>query len=233
MPVLSRANYGLQILLVVSLAVAYSPQLDAKDQLPDVSDDGLHLQKHTKLRAVYLKPGATLDPYDKVAILDCYVAFKKDWQRDYNEDVVGLDRRITTKDMDEIKQHVADEFKKVFTTELQTKGGYEVVDFAAKDVLVLRPGIINLVVNAPKTNAPGMSTTFVASAGQMTLYLELYDSVSSDIIARIIDPEAGRGGGIAEIGDSVTNTAEADRIMRRWADVLRSHLGEVKAPATK
>jgi hypothetical protein len=229
MRVLSRTRYGVQILLVVSLAVGYSPQLSAKDKLPEVSHDGLHLQKHTELRAVYLKPGATLDQYDKVAILDCYVAFKKNWQRDYNEDVIGLDRRITTKDMEEIKKRVADEFKKVFTTELQTKGGYQVVDYGAKDVLVLRPGIINLVVNAPDTMSPGMSTTFVASAGQMTLYLELYDSVTSDIIARIIDPEGGRGGGIAEIGGRVTNTAEADRIMRRWADILRSHLGDVKA----
>ena len=225
----SLTRITLSIVLVLSLSAGYSQQLSAKDKLPEVSHDGLHLQKHTKLRAFYLKPGATLDQYNKVALLDCYVAFKKNWQRDYNEEVIGLERRVTTKDMDRIKKQVAGEFNKVFTKELQTEGGYQIVNNAADDVLVLRPAIINLVVSAPDTMSPGMSTTFVASAGEMTLYLELYDSVTSDIIARIIDPEEARDGGIAEIGNTVTNTADADRIMRRWADILRSHLGEVKA----
>jgi hypothetical protein len=196
--------------------------------LPEVSHDGLHLQKDTKLAAVYLKPGATLDQYDKVAILDCFVSFKKNWQRDYNEDVIGLGQRVSDKDADAIKKRVAKEFKDVFTKELETKGGYQVVDNAAQDVLVLRPAIINLVVTDPDTMSPGMSRTFVSSAGQMTLYLELYDSVTSDIIARIIDPEAARDDGIAQMGGRVANKAAADRIMRRWADVLRSHLGELQ-----
>jgi hypothetical protein len=215
------------VALIASLA-AFSPHLSAKDKLPEVSHDGLHLQKDTKLAAVYLKPGATLDQYDKVAILDCFVSFKKNWQRDYNEDVIGLGRRVSDKDADAIKKRVAKEFTDVFTKELETKGGYPVVDNAAQDVLVLRPAIINLVVTDPDTMSPGMSRTFVSSAGQMTLYLELYDSVTSDIIARIIDPEAARSDGIAQIGGRVANKAEADQILRRWADVLRSHLGELQ-----
>lgn len=229
MRILSCTQNTLRVLVVLSLTVAFSPQLGAKEKFPEVTHDGLHLQKGTKLNAVYLKPGATLDQYDKVAILDCFVSFAKDWQRDYNDDAIGMDRRVTAKDMTKIKQHVADEFKKVFTKELETKGSYPIVDYAANDVLVLRPAIINLVVNAPDTRSPGMSETFVASAGQMTLYLELYDSVTSDIIARVIDAEGGRAGGIAQFGNVVTNTAAADRIMRRWADILRDHLGKVTA----
>ena len=57
--------------------------------------------------------------------------------------------RVSTRDMDRMKADVAAAFKKVFTEELQTKGGYEVVDTAAQDVLVLRPAIINLQVTAP------------------------------------------------------------------------------------
>lgn len=218
--------------LTLALAILCGAPLAAKEKLPQVSD-GLQLMKHTKLRAVYMKPGVTLEKYNKIALLDCYVEFEKNWQRDYNEDVVGLEQRVTTEDMDRIKKEVAEEFRKVFTEELEKKGGYPIVDNAAEDVLVLRPAIINLDVTAPDTMSPGMSMTIVASAGQMTLYLELYDSLSSDLIARIIDPEAERGTGMAEIGNSVTNTAAADRIMRRWADILRSHLGAVKAPPGK
>jgi hypothetical protein len=160
------------------------------------------------------------------------VSFEKNWQRDYNRDAIGLDGRVSDNDVKAIKKRVADEFKVVFTNELDTKGGYAVVDHAAADVLVLRPAIINLVVNAPDTNSVGMNRTYVASAGQMTLYLELYDSVSSDIIARIIDAKAAREGGFAHMANRVTNKAEADRIMKRWADTLRGHLDAVRKLAS-
>ncbi|MCB1707893.1 MAG: hypothetical protein KDI10_04045, partial [Halioglobus sp.] len=56
------------------LTMVLATAVIAEDALPEVSHDGLHLMKHTKLRAVYLKPGANLDQYDKVALLACYVA---------------------------------------------------------------------------------------------------------------------------------------------------------------
>ena len=93
--------------------------------------------------------------------------------------------------MDRIRALLAAEFKKVFVDEL-TSGGYQVVDFGAADVLVLRPAIINLDVTSPAAAQPaGMGGTFSASAGQATLYLEAYDSVTNEILARVVDPEAG------------------------------------------
>jgi len=65
-------------------------------------------------------------------------------------------------------------------------------------------------------------TTFSASAGQMTLYLELYDSVTSDLIARLIDAEVDSGLGTIQWQNAVTNRAAADRILKRWADRLRA-----------
>jgi hypothetical protein len=218
----------LTVCFVASLALGASPGLLAKDALPEVSPEGLQLQKSKEARAVYLKPGATFDKYNRVAILDCYVEFAKDWQRDYNNDVGGIQGRVSTADMDRMKAAVAAEFKKVFTEELQTKGGYQVVDTAAPDVLVLRPAVVNLMVTAPDLMTADMSRTLVASAGQMTLYLELWDSVTNTILARIMDPQADRGmGGMAQVADSVTNKAAADRILKAWAEKLRKHLDAV------
>jgi hypothetical protein len=218
-------------LVVLALATVFSAQLLAKDAFPETSHDGLQLKKHTRHSAVYVKPGETLDGYDKIAMTDVFVSFKKDWQRNYNDDVAGLDGRVTDKDMEAIKNRLAKEFKVVFTKELQDKGGYEIVTDSAKDVLILRPAIINLVVNAPDVQAAGMETTFVASAGEMTLYLELYDSMTSDLLARVIDAEGDQAGGMAHMGGRVENKAAADRILRRWADTLRKRLDETKTTA--
>ena len=204
----------------------------AKDKLPEVSSDGLHLVKHAKVEAAYLKPGATLDIYSKVKILDCFVQFRKNWEREYNLNEVGLEGRVTDKEADAIKTKLAAEFNKVFTKVL-TKGGHEVVDETGADVLLLRPAIINLEVTAPDIPMAEMSQTYVASAGQMTLYMEMYDSATSTLLARVIDPEAGDTGGIAMAANRVTNMAEADRILYRWAKLLNGHLADMKQSTAK
>lgn len=215
------------ILASVILAMAMTSTAWAKEKLPEVSKDGLHLLKHTKVRIAYAKPGASLEKYSKVKILECFVQFKKNYERDYNLNEVGLSGRITDKDITTIKTRLAAEFKKEFTKVL-TKAGHEVVDDVGPEVLLLRPAIINLDVTAPDTMRADFSTTVVASAGQMTLYMELYDSASSELLARVIDPQAGRDSGIA---NRVTNKASADQILRHWADLLSKHLGDVKQPA--
>ena len=79
----------------------------------------------------------------------------------------------------------------------------------------------------------GRSYTLSESAGGMTLYLEIFDSVTGQILARAIDRQEDRGTGRIQWQNSVTNKAEADRMLRRWASALRERLDEVngKAPA--
>jgi hypothetical protein len=77
---------------------------------------------------------------------------------------------------------------------------------------------------------PDMSATVVSSAGQMTLYLELYDSMTNTLLARVIDPEADDNP-LAQAANAVTNKMAADQILRRWADILRKHLDAVQTQA--
>jgi Protein of unknown function (DUF3313) len=215
---------------VAVLSLIFAAALAADTALPEVSHDGLHLMKDTKLRAVYMKPGANLKSYDKVALLATYVAFNKNWQRDQNEEAMDLSDRITDQDMTRIRTELATEFNKVFTDVL-TKAGHQMVTTGGTGVLIVRPAIVNLEVTAPDTMSAGMEQTFSASAGQMTLYMELLDGKTGDIIARIIDPEAV-GGEFAEVRNSVTNMAAAEEVLRRWATILSNHLGEATAAAS-
>jgi hypothetical protein len=216
----------------LALLLALGPCAYSQDAPPEVSPDGLHLQKSTKNSLVYTKPGATLAPYKRVAILDCYVEFEKDWEKDYNRSRVGLEGRVSDKDVERIKKGLAAEFKKVFSDELQKKGGYQVVDVAAPDVLVLRPALLNVEVNAPDLMTAGIGATVVRSAGQMTLYLELWDSATNTIIARVMDAREDDPA-FAQRANRVTNQAAADRILREWASRLREHLDAAQGKATE
>jgi hypothetical protein len=102
-----------------------------------------------------------------------------------------------------------------------------VTDSGGPDVLILRPGLINIRVNAPDLMSAGRSTSYVESAGSMTLYLELYDSVSNTILARVADGQADPST-YGQRSSSVTNRAAAERMMRGWADELRSRLDLVR-----
>jgi hypothetical protein len=159
----------------------------------------------------------------KVMLLDCYVDFVKNWERDYNLNQIGLDGRIRDKDAEEIKKRLAAEFTKVFTKEL-TKKGFEVVDDTGADVLLLRPALINVDVVAPDVLSAGIRNVVISSAGAMTLYMEMYDSSTSTLIARVIDPKADREG-LAQVANRVTNKVAADQMLRHWADLLARHLG--------
>jgi len=220
-------NAGILACTCAGLCLGLSAPVFAADAPPEVSPEGLHLVKSTDTRLVYVRPGASLAPYKRYWIVDCFVEFEKDWQKDYNSSRVGLEGRVSDKDVERIKRDLAAEFKKVFTEELTGKGGYELVNAAAPDVLVLRPALINVEVNAPDLMSAGVGATVVRSAGQMTLYLELWDAATNTLLARVLDARADRDS-LAQVSNSVTNKAAADRILRTWARQLRENLDAVK-----
>jgi hypothetical protein len=217
--------------LIALIALVGACASTEKAEMPAVSDDGLTLVEGTEVGAAYVQPGADFTEFNRLAIMDVAVSFRKDWMRDQNRDRVALSQRITQKDADKIKKSVAEEFQKVFTEELE-KGGYSVVDYegvdnTAQDLLVLRPAIVNLDVTAPDTMSAGRSRTYTTSTGSMTLVLEFYDAVTGSLMGRVMDAEAVRDASYMNISNSVTNKADADRIMRKWASLLVGKLDEV------
>lgn len=210
----SKLNRVATIFLAAVLskvAVAAQPE--------QTTHDGLVLTPTKNVELLYTLPGADLAGYKQVALLDCYVAFRKNWQRDQNTSGI----RVSSADMERIKKSLAEEFRKVFTEEL-AKGGYTLTDKGGDDVLILRPAIIDLDVQAPDVQTAGMGRTFSTSAGGMTLFLELLDGATGQIIARAADRAEARDNGFMTWQSSVTNRAEADRMLRKWAGLARKGL---------
>jgi len=198
-----------------------------KDELPEVTVDGLERVPDSKLAVVYAEPGASLAQYQRIMLLDPYVAFKKNWAR--NQRSRSADKlRVNSRDVEKIKNDLALEFDVIFKKTLED-GGYAIVEEAAQDVLLVRPAIINLDVNAPDTMRAGRSRTYTTSAGEMTLYIEIYDSVTGDLIAKALDRRIDdKRQGYYTWTNSVTNKAAAKRILGGWATILLDALNEAK-----
>ena len=225
-----RANTSVfAIALALALILTSQQDLHAADKdIPEFSHDGLQRVINSKAAIGYVKPDADFSGYRRFMILDCYVAFKKDWQKDYNRQRSGSDR-IRDEDMERIKNDMAQLFREVFVEELTENDGYELVDEPAADVLIIRPAIIDLEVTAPDTKSVGRSYTFVDSSGAATLFIELYDSVSGEILARAIDRKADRSHGTMQWATRASGRADAKRILRKWAGWLRERMDEVSA----
>jgi hypothetical protein len=184
----------------------------------EVTHDGLERVANSKVERAWVKPGVDFSQYTEAGLLDCFVSFRRNWKMNH--------QGVRMRDMERIKSTLSDEFRKVFTEALES-GGYPVVTDADAHVLLIRPAIIDLDVAAPDTMSAGRSDSFTTSPGVMTLVIELYDSVSNEILARAIDRRRARNVGNLRWTTSGTNREAARKILGRWADLLVSRLDEV------
>ena len=185
--------------------------------------DNLVPVEGARVGMAYVDPEADFSVFERVALLEPYVAFRSNWQRDQNR---SRSRNISSRDMDRIKEDVATLFERVFVERLEA-AGYPVVENAAEDVLILRPAIINLDVTAPDLRTAGRSRTFTTSTGSATLYIELFDGLSGAKIGRAADSRQIRNSGATiSWSNSVTNRADAQRMFGRWADTLVKFLDD-------
>ncbi len=66
-----------------------------------------------------------------------------------------------------------------------------------------------------------MQRTYTTQAGEMTLVLELLDGTTGETLVRIVDCYRSSQTTGVQWSNSVTNQAEARRVLSRWAGQLR------------
>lgn len=199
--------------------------------IDDVSThEGLVRAEVKGVDAVYKKPEANLAGYNKILLRPVEVEFSKNWKPEDDSVLYQMNRP----DRDKIKKDLADAFADVFKQVLQEKGGYQLVTEPGRDVLEVQAAIINLYINAPDVSMQTAARvrTFTTDAGEMTLVSELHDSISRTLLARIYDRREGMDSGQWQWTDSVTNSADARREIRRWAELLKKALDASRGKTT-
>jgi hypothetical protein len=86
------------------------------------------------------------------------------------------------------------------------------------------------VVRVPTENTAGRQRTYARSYGEVTLILELRDSESEEILARVADrrdPTRNTDTHLAEVSP-VFVRGDTERLFHYWADLLRQRLDEVR-----
>ena len=195
-----------------------------------VTHDGLTLVQNSKFQKVYRRPEADLNSYTEFGLAPCKVAFKKNWLRDQNSTRMDLSNRVTQKDVDRIKDSMSDACDEKFREALLEDPAYNLVGAFddGEQVLVIHPSIINLDISAPDVRSAGRSQSYTTSSGEMTLSLELMDATTGEILARAVDKRRGMDQNRLQWTNSVSNRADANRVLKRWASILREGLDEAR-----
>lgn len=198
---------------------------------PAMTYDGLQRMEAHDFAEVYLRPGADFTHYRHVSLAECQVTFRKNWLRDQQRDSRTVTARVSQEDADRIRQRIASACDTHFREALERAPAVDLVAAApsGEDVLVLRPFIVNLDIHAPDVQDTLRTRTYTTSAGEMTLKLELVDALTGEVQGRVVDRRRGVEHSQLQWTNSVTNRAEFERILRRWADLLRDGVDRVRS----
>ena len=213
----SRLRTTLGAVLAAALCAACANDTSTRNL--EVTHDGLERVPDSRVERAWVKPGVDFSQYTEVTLLDCFVSFRRNWRMSHPG--------VRARDMERIKSMLADEFRQIFAKALEN-GSHPLVTDADDHVLLISPAIIDLDIAAPDTDSGGRSNSFTKSPGAMTLVIELHDSVSNEILARVIDRRRTRNfGNILRWATRGTNRDAARRILRIWANQLVSRLDEI------
>lgn len=220
-----------KILILLMLCMTLSTIVIAEERTaPEVTIDGLHLVRDTKMALVYAKPDVDLSHYSRFYIVEPKVAFEKNWLKDQNR---IPNQHVRKEDMLRIKTELAGLFSEVFKQELQENGGYSLADAPAEDVLIILPAIVDLDVISPDTPGTRNQRSLIASVGSMMLYMELIDSVTGDKLVKAIDKKYDRTPVRTGIRNAVRNETAARDMLGEWAELLRLALDEARVVVSK
>lgn len=201
--------------LLATACLALTPVVMAAT--PPENWDGLEYRKTKGLDAVYVRPGVEFKAYRDLVLDPVQVAFDKNW--DPNRNSRGTAGKLTAADLQQIREDMASEFRRVFDKQLSA-AGYQLVEKAGEDTLQITAGLANVYINAPDKMTAGRSSTYTVNAGRMTLVMELRDGPTGQLLARVVDRYAGNESGFATVTNGVTNSAEFRQAVTAWAKRL-------------
>ncbi len=209
---------------IVALLAFFGLASLASGQAPD-SPDGLVKVTPRRMELAWLRPGADFRPYTKVIVGTTQVAFRPNWMKDYNLNA-SVGNWVTQDQANQIMAAAQTNFDDIFRDAFR-KAGYDVVTAPGPDVLRVNSAILDLDVNAPLGQS-GPGTTWIITAGQAALIVEVRDSATNALLGRVADRRATQNLG-RQIASHATTLYDFRLLFNHWAGVCTTALEEVKA----
>jgi hypothetical protein len=187
--------------------------------------DGLYRVDNSVLQFAEAKLDLDLSGYDAFMLGPVAVTYQKEpgvrTGASGDGNIALTERQMTT-----LKEVYLEEIEKALTED----GGYRLVTTPGPNVLRLDAYLLDLVMRVDIEATVGRSRAFTTSYGEVSMILELHDSESGQVLARVAerrDPTRNPNG-MVEISRTFVR-ADVTRMFRNWAQTLRERLDAVRA----
>ena len=193
----------------------------------ETTHDGLVRVDNSAFQRAWVDPTIDLSQYNK--IMPGGAAFEF---RAVRSSGSGTMRRSSATEFpisEADRQKLKDLADEIFDEELSKSVRFTMVDSPGPDVLIVRGAMLDIVSNVPPDTI-GRSEIYISRVGEVTLILEIVDSMSGETLARAAERGAAQPAGNRGMrSSSPTNMAEVRRLFRRWAVRLREGLDNFKS----
>jgi hypothetical protein len=211
---------------LVGCASTPSPTVETGPEA-EVTADGLHRIDDPRMALAYAKPDLDLSGYTRFMLDPVTVSYKKDpGQRRTSMGAGEQNFALTPSQMENLRTWFQEEVVAALTRD----DGYELVDAPAPDVLRITADLMDLTVTIPTQETGGRERMATRSFFEVTLVLELRDSESGEIFARVAERrDPGSFNQTATYVTTSTVQRDTRQMFRYWAEILREGLDDVRA----
>jgi len=195
----------------------------------DVTVDGLHRVKNSALAMAWIKPDANFARYTHVRLDPVHINYRR--TPDDTESPRG-DNYALTRDQTEAFKRV---FRDAFARQIEKVAGMPLDDSNGPATLRIGAAIIDLTIKIPELPGSGMAARYTQSTADMTLVMEVRDSQSGEILARIADRKLARSAGndtTISYSSSASDQSAIREVFSRWAEILAKRLSELRQLAS-
>jgi hypothetical protein len=169
---------------------------------------------------------AAVDPltdfggYTRVIVDPVEVVLDEDWSAFRP----GSTLDPTERDLERLRQQVAEVVREGFMKEIREGDRYQLVDDAVPGALRLHARVVDVRLNAPDLQGVARTEQFARSAGEWTLVADLVDVQSGAVVARLVDRWTDPEESYMRRMTRVENTRALQRATEAWARAVRRHL---------
>ena len=226
----NKSMHGVVVLCFAALSLGAcatpAPTIDMSEDA-ELTFDGLSPILNSRAAKAWARPDLDLTVYTKIKLQSAGIEYRPGGES--GRTMSSRSRGGPYEMSEDQKARFQSIAAEVALEELGKSERFTFVDEVGPDVLIVRVALLDVVSFVPPQTT-GRSEVFLNSVGEATLVLELRDSISDAILARVMDRRAAedRTGSMTR-SNSVTNSTEVKRLIRRWMSTLRERLDELGA----
>jgi len=206
---------------------------DDPDLVEDLVDDLVDVK--SRLYKTKVKPGIDLSQFNAIFIEDAVFQYRDVKDPGNTAQTRSRSGRLAYPINDTNRARFEELVGEVFDTELKNSKHFVETDKPGEGVLLVRGGLADIVSFVPPNRA-GNTAVYLSEVGQATLFLEIRDSETLEVLVRAVDRRQVRPNKtMLNMNSAPVNKAETKRVIKRWAQILVRGLDDLHeaGPLTK